>query len=110
MNQAADDVDKPASLEITVNEDNPTTALEARPFLTHPLRRIRNGQKQLLNCHPKEWLNGFRPNPKYPLFVKGDIDGFIVLFTSNLATLLAIILSALPILGNDIMYGQIVPG
>jgi hypothetical protein len=111
MDQTTVDINSPTPLEITINEDNlATTTPEARPFLVHHLRRIRDEQKQLMTFHPKQWLNALRPNPKYPLFVKGDIDGFIVLFTSNLATLLAIILSAQPILGNDIVYGRMVPG
>jgi len=74
------------------------------------LRVIQREIKEIFTFHPKEWLNAFRFNSSYPLFVKGDIDGFVALFINNLATLLAVILSLQPILGNDIVYGKIVPG
>ncbi|CAF4409425.1 unnamed protein product, partial [Rotaria sp. Silwood2] len=106
MDQATVDANSPSSIEMINNEENSTTAPETLPFL----KRIRKEQKQLMTFHPKEWLNGFRSNPKYPLFVKGDIDGFVVLFSNNLATLLAIILSAKSVLGNDIIYERMVPG
>jgi AGZA family xanthine/uracil permease-like MFS transporter len=66
--------------------------------------------KELFTFHPQEWINGFRSNAKYPLFVRGDIDGFIALFINTLSTLLAVILSLQPILGQEIVYGRIVPG
>ena len=69
-----------------------------------------NHLRELLTFHPNEWLDAFRFNSRYPLFVKGDIDGFVALFINNLATLLSVILSLQPILGNDIVYGKIVPG
>ena len=103
MHQTNIDVDNPAPSEVTNQEKN--------PFLSHSAPRADDTKKKkLLTCHPKDWLSALRPNPNFPLFVKGDIDGFIVLFTSNLATLLAIILSALPILGSSIVYGRMVPG
>ena len=71
---------------------------------------VKNEVKQLLTFHPKEWISAFRSNPNYPLFVRGDIDGFIALFINTLSTLLAIILSLQPILGEVIVYGRIVPG
>lgn len=77
---------------------------------TARLRVIRNEIKQIFTFHPKEWLNAFRFNSFYPLFVKGDIDGFVALFINNLATLLAVILSLQSVLGNEIVYGKIVPG
>ena len=71
---------------------------------------IKNEIRQLLTFHPREWLNAFRFNSSYPLFVKGDIDAFVALFINNLATLLAVILSLQPVLGNEIIFGKIVPG
>jgi hypothetical protein len=69
-----------------------------------------NEIKKLLTFHPKEWINAFRSNSNYPLFVRGDIDGFIALFINTISTLLAVILSLEPILGKEIVYGRIVPG
>ena len=69
-----------------------------------------NQVKELFTFHPKEWIGAFRSNPKYPLFVRGDIDGFIALFINTISTLLAVILSLRPILGEQIVYGRIVPG
>lgn len=74
------------------------------------LRQIRNELKEICTPNPREWINGFRYNSNYPLFVKGDIDGFVALFINTIATLLAVILSLQPILGNEIVYGKIVPG
>ncbi|CAF2879522.1 unnamed protein product [Rotaria sp. Silwood2] len=71
---------------------------------------VQNELKEILSFHPKEWISAFRFNSSYPLFVKGDIDGFMALFINNLATLLTAILCLQPILGNDIVYGKIVPG
>ncbi|CAF3875550.1 unnamed protein product [Adineta steineri] len=71
---------------------------------------IKTGIKELLTFHPKEWMNAFRPNPNYPLFVRGDIDGFVAFFINSLSTLLAVILNLQPILGDEIVYGKIVPG
>lgn len=71
---------------------------------------IRNSVRELLTFHPKEWINAFRRNSHYPLFVRGDIDGFIALFINTISTLLAVILSLRPILGEQIVYGRIVPG
>jgi len=77
---------------------------------TNHILSVKNQVKELLTFHPKEWINAFRSNPKYPLFVRGDIDGFIALFINTISTLLAVILSLQPILGEDIVYGRIVPG
>ncbi|CAF0739769.1 unnamed protein product [Adineta ricciae] len=74
------------------------------------LQRLKTEVKELFTLRPKEWLSAFRPNPQYPLFVRGDIDGFVAFFINSLSTLLAVILSLQPILGNDIVYGKIVPG
>ena len=74
------------------------------------LRTTRQGLQELVTFHPKEWISAFRFNSIHPLFVKGDIDGFVTLFFNNLATLLAVILSLQPILGNEIVYAKIAPG
>ncbi|CAF2120343.1 unnamed protein product [Rotaria magnacalcarata] len=37
--------------------------------------------------NPKEWLSAFRRNSKYPILVRGDIDGLVALFIDNMATL-----------------------
>jgi hypothetical protein len=66
--------------------------------------------KSLFTFHPREWVSAFRPNPKFPLFVLGDIDGFVALFMNNLATLLAVILGLRIVFENDIIYGKIIPG
>ncbi len=71
---------------------------------------LKNEVKQLFTFHPKKWISAFRSNPNYPLFVRGDIDGFIALFINTISTLLAVILSLKPILGEEIVYGRIVPG
>ena len=55
-------------------------------------------------------MSAFKPNPKYPLFVLGDIDGFVALFVNNLATLLAVILGLKLVFESDIIYGKILPG
>ena len=102
MHQTNINVDNPVPPEVTNEEKN--------PFLSDSATRTKEDKKTSMACHPKDWLSALKPNPNFPLFVKGDIDGFIVLFTSNLATLLAIILSALPILGSSIVYGRMVPG
>ncbi|CAF2099409.1 unnamed protein product, partial [Rotaria magnacalcarata] len=41
---------------------------------------------------------------------RGDIDNFVALFINNLSTLLAVILTLQPILGDQIIYGMILPG
>ncbi|CAF3753147.1 unnamed protein product [Rotaria sp. Silwood1] len=73
-------------------------------------QNVKNEVKGLLTFHPKEWISAFRSNSKYPLFVRGDIDGFVSLFMNNISTLLAIILSLQPILGDKIVYSKILPG
>lgn len=71
---------------------------------------LKNEVKALFTFRPREWLSAFRPNPKFPLFVLGDIDGFVALFMNNLATLLAVILGLKLVFEDDIIYGKIVPG
>jgi hypothetical protein len=79
-------------------------------FSTNYKSFIKNEIKKLLTFHPKEWTSAFQSNPIYPLFVRGDIDGFIALFINTISTLLAVILSLQPVLGEQIVYGRIVPG
>jgi hypothetical protein len=90
---------------ISSDEEN----LSENFFIKH-CRIVKNELKELLTFHPKQWISAFRPNPNYPLFVRGDIDGFIALFINTISTLLAVILSLKPILGEEIVYGKIVPG
>ena len=74
------------------------------------LQAIKNEVKDIFTFEPKQWLNAFRWNPKFPLFVLGDIDGFVALFMNNLATLLAVILGLKNFFSDDLIYGKIVPG
>jgi hypothetical protein len=74
------------------------------------LHSLHDEMRTLFTFHPKEWFSAFRRNPKFPLFVVGDIDGFVGLFMNNLATLLAVILGLKIVLEDDIIYGRIVPG
>ncbi|UJR23927.1 hypothetical protein I4U23_026899 [Adineta vaga] len=71
---------------------------------------LKNEIRELFTFYPTEWLNAFRSNPNYPLFVLGDIDGFVGLFINNLATLFAVILNLKLVLETDIIYGKIIPG
>jgi len=102
------DITSPA--EVTTHQDEMVSDRKRHRFLLNRLQMIKIEMKQLLTFHPKEWLDAFRFNSLYPLFVKGDIDGFVALFINNLATLLAVILSLQPILGDEIVYAKIVPG
>jgi len=74
------------------------------------LSAVTDELKTLFTFHPKEWLNAFRPNPKFPLFTLGDIDGFVALFMNNLATLFAVIVGLQHFFSNNIIYGKIIPG
>lgn len=96
--------------EMTVQENRIVSHSKLRRIAVNRLQIIKNEIKELFTFHPKEWLDAFRFNSSYPLFVKGDIDGFVALFINTLSTLLAVILSLQPVLGNDIVYGKIVPG
>ena len=71
---------------------------------------VKEEAKDLFTFEPKQWLNAFRRNPKYPFFVVGDIDGFVGLFMNNLATLLAVILGLKHFFSDDLIYAKIVPG
>jgi hypothetical protein len=92
-----------------VSSDEDNLLINHTSFVNH-CYIIKNEVKELLTFHPNEWISAFRSNPKYPLFVRGDIDGFIALFINTISTLLAVILSLQPILGEEIVYGRIVPG
>jgi hypothetical protein len=81
-----------------------------RQFFYSNWKNFKDAFRELLRFHPKQWLNAFRRNPKYPLFVLGDIDGFVALFVNNLATLLAVILGLESVFESDIIYGKILPG
>lgn len=74
------------------------------------LAEFRQEATTLFTFQPKQWLNAFRPNPKFPLFVVGDIDGFVALFMNNLATLLAVILGLKNFFSDELIYGRIIPG
>ncbi|CAF3524869.1 unnamed protein product [Rotaria sp. Silwood1] len=93
----------------TISADKNGLLKNHKSYVNH-CQNIKNEVKELLTFHPKEWISAFRSNPGYPLFVRGDIDGFVALFINNLSTLLAIILSLQPILGDKIVYGKILPG
>ena len=81
-----------------------------RRFFRSNWKNFKDAIRELFTFHPKEWLSAFRRNPKYPLFVLGDIDGFVALFVNNLATLLAVILGLELVFESDIIYGKILPG
>ncbi|CAF1171218.1 unnamed protein product [Rotaria sordida] len=103
---------KGSTLSIETKDDQNETRSNKKlhRFVNNRRRIFQSELKQIFSFHPKEWINAFRFNSSYPLFVKGDIDGFMALFINNLATLLTAILCLQPILGNDIVYGKIVPG
>ena len=88
----------------------PTKHASFSDLVDSNLNALRNEVKALFTFHPREWLSAFRPNPKFPLFVLGAIDGFVALFMNNLATLLAVILGLKLVFEDDIIYGKIVPG
>lgn len=101
----------------TINKSNENPAEEQienhvniRQFLKSYWKILKKEIIELFTFHPKEWLNGFRRNRNYPLFVLGDIDGFVALFVNNLATLLAVILGLKIVFESDIIYGKILPG
>ncbi|UJR30783.1 hypothetical protein I4U23_018303 [Adineta vaga] len=97
-------------IEIIDHVDQTKLNIRIRRFVIDRVQMIKNELKEIFTFHPKEWVDSFRCNSFYPLFVKGDIDGFIALFINTLATLLAVILSLQPVLGNEIIYEKIVPG
>jgi len=99
-----------SSFEMALDQNESLSYRKKYRYIFNRLQIIENELRQILTFHPKEWISAFRYNALYPIFVRGDIDGFVALFINNLATLLAVILSLQPILGNEIVYGKIVPG
>jgi hypothetical protein len=97
-------------IELAIYQNDTMWHRKMRQYLINRLRITKSELRQIGTLHPKEWISAFRFNSIHPLFVKGDIDGFVTLFFNNLATLLAVILSLQPILGNEIVYGKIAPG
>jgi hypothetical protein len=91
-----------------VSQTNENISFNEQVYST--FQAIGEEARALFRFHPKEWISAFKPNPKFPLFVLGDIDGFVALFMNNLATLLAVILGLRIVLEDDIIYGKIVPG
>jgi hypothetical protein len=79
-------------------------------LISSNLNALQQEAKALFTFHPKEWMSAFKPNPKFPLFVLGDIDGFVALFMNNLATLLAVIFGLRLVFDDELIYGKIVPG
>ncbi|CAF3596742.1 unnamed protein product [Adineta steineri] len=79
-------------------------------MMDSPYDQLKQEVKTLFTFHPKEWIGAFRPNPKFPLFAVGDIDGFIALFVNNLSTLVAIILALKIVFNDELIYGKIIPG
>ena len=106
MSIALESIDQHSNQNKAIAPEKATFAQSLR----QGVRQVKNELKDILTPNPREWINGLRYNSNYPLFAKGDIDAFVALFINNIATLLAGILSLQPILGNDIVYGKIVPG
>ncbi|CAF1148228.1 unnamed protein product [Rotaria sp. Silwood1] len=102
--------DSTSPIEMKVYENKPASNTKTGRYFYNRRKIFQNELKEIVSFHPKEWISAFHFNSSYPLFVKGDIDGFMALFINNLATLLTAILCLQPILGNDIVYGKIVPG
>jgi hypothetical protein len=92
----------------TITQSNQSVSW--KEMINSNVKALKDEVKTLFTFHPKEWISAFRPNHKFPLFVLGDIDGFVALFMNNLATLLAVILGLKLVFENDIIYGKIVPG
>lgn len=92
------------------NEEQPKKNVNIRQLFNSIWKKFKRDFRELFTFHPKEWLNAFRRNSNYPLFVLGDIDGFVALFVNNLATLLAVILGLQVVFESDIIYGKILPG
>jgi hypothetical protein len=100
------------SLEDSLPRDVTVASRKVRfgHFLTEQWNGLKIEARDLFTFHPHEWANAFRPNPVYPIFQRGDLDGLIALFIDNMATLLTIILILQTVLDTDIIYGKIVPG
>ncbi|CAF3488551.1 unnamed protein product [Rotaria sp. Silwood1] len=99
--------DSTSPIEMKVYENKPASNTKTGGNFCNRRKIFQNELKEIVSFHPKEWISAFHFNSSYPLFVKGDIDGFMALFINNLATLLTAILCLQPILGNDIVYGKI---
>ncbi|CAF1387646.1 unnamed protein product [Rotaria sordida] len=95
---------------VVKNITQPKKDFNFKECINSNLDALKREAKELFTFHPKEWVSAFKPNPKFPLFVLGDIDGFVALFMNNLATLLAVILSLKLVFEDDLIYGKIVPG
>jgi hypothetical protein len=103
-------IDGPIEQSNEIDEESLKKYATIRKFSYSNWKNFKDAIQELLRFHPKQWLNAFRRNPKYPLFVLGDIDGFVALFVNNLATLLAVILGLESVFESDIIYGKILPG
>ena len=107
-------MDLPSSVNssaVTVRmTSKPTSPRSFAELFRSNLQSLKEEATALVTFHPKEWLDAFRSNPKFPLFVLGDIDGFVALFMNNLATLLAVILGLKVVFKDELIYGKIVPG
>ncbi|CAF3287432.1 unnamed protein product [Rotaria socialis] len=98
------------TFEADINQDETIAVTKQRRFLKHCRKIMIDEPKKILSFQSSEWISAFRFNSSYPLFTRGDIDGFVALFINNLATLLSVIMGLQPTLGNDIVYGKILPG
>ncbi|CAF1427224.1 unnamed protein product [Adineta steineri] len=92
------------------NEESTKKHFNINDVLKLNWKKFQDEIRDLFTFHPKEWINAFRRNRQYPLFVLGDIDGFVGLFMNNLATLLAVILGLKLVFESDIIFGKIIPG
>jgi hypothetical protein len=99
-----------SSVSIDNTNCSPSDAFPFNERVRSHIDSIKFEAKALFTFHPSEWMSAFRPNDKYPLFVVGDIDGFVALFMNNLATLLAVILGLKNVFKDELIYGRIVPG
>lgn len=91
-------------------DEHAAKKVSCREIIRSSWKKLKDEIRELFTFHFKEWANAFRCNPNYPLFVLGDIDGFVGLFVNNLATLFAVILNLQLVLESDIIYGKIIPG
>lgn len=99
----------PAVIVVPINPQ-PVKHVSFSSLMSSNANAFEREARSLFTFRPREWINAFRPNPKFPMFVLGDIDGFVALFMNNLATLLAVILGLRLVFEDDIIYGKIVPG
>lgn len=92
------------------NTNDPSSLKRSKQKLNETWAKLKFELKTLVTFHPKEWASAFLSNPRYPLFCRSDLDGFVALFVDNMASLLAIIINLQVIFDLDIIYGKIVPG